>query len=56
MKHEKCKFDTFFKAKTKNKKRALKKRRLQEAEFNEDLDTFFPSQSKEEEEVVSVMD
>ena len=43
MKHEKRKFDAFFKAKTKNKKRAFKKRRLKEAEFNEDLETFFPS-------------
>ena len=45
----------FLKQKQKTKKRALKKRRLQEAEFNEDLETFFPSQSKEEEEVVSIM-
>ena len=31
------------------------KRKLQEAEFYDDLETFFPSQSKEEEEVVALI-
>ena len=53
MKREKRKFDAFFKTKT--PKKQTRKRKLQGAEFNEDLETFFPCQSKEEEKVVSRM-